>query len=230
MREHTLVFDLDGTLVDTAPDLIAATNHALADLGLEPIAGSALRPHIGRGARHMILEGLRQSGKSLPEAEIERLLERFLAYYEANIAVESRPFAGAVGALAKFRDAGVRLVVCTNKRENLSRSLLAALEIDHFFAALAGRDTFPVSKPDPGHLTGAVRLAGGEPQRAIMIGDTTIDVATAKSARVPVIACSFGYCDVPIGTLEADVVIDHFDELEAAVTRLLTDRIAVGSA
>jgi phosphoglycolate phosphatase len=230
MRELTLVFDLDGTLVDTAPDLIAATNHALSDLGLGPVAGSVIRPHIGRGARHMIVEGLRQSGTTLAEGEVERLLERFLAYYEANIAVESRPFAGAVGALMKFRDAGARLAVCTNKRENLSRALLKALELDHFFAALAGRDTFPVSKPDPGHLTGAVRLAGGQPQRAIMIGDTTVDVATAKAAGVPVIACSFGYCDVPVGALDADLVIDHFDELEAAVTSLVPSRLAVGSA
>ncbi len=230
MRELTLVFDLDGTLVDTAPDLIAATNHALSDLDLGPVAGSVIRPHIGRGARHMIVEGLRHSGTTLSDAEVERLLARFLDYYEANIAVESRPFAGAVGALVKFRDAGVRLTVCTNKRENLSRALLKTLEIDHFFAALAGRDTFPVSKPDPGHLTGVVRLAGGDPERAIMIGDTTVDVATAKAARVPVVACSFGYCDVPSASLDADAVIDHFDELEAAVARLVPNRLALGSA
>jgi phosphoglycolate phosphatase len=230
MRELTLVFDLDGTLVDTAPDLIAATNHALADLGLEPVADGVIRPHIGRGARHMIVEGLRQSGTTLADAEVERLLKSFLVYYEANIAVESRPFEGAVSALMKFRDAGARLAVCTNKREGLSRTLLKVLEIDHFFGALAGRDTFPVSKPDPGHFTGAVRLAGGEPQRAIMIGDTTVDVSTAKAARVPVIACSFGYCDVPAGALDADIVIDHFDELERAVASLLADRLALGSA
>jgi phosphoglycolate phosphatase len=230
MHELTLVFDLDGTLVDTAPDLIAATNHALSDLGLGPVAGSTIRPHIGRGARHMIVEGLRQSGTTLSDAEVERLLARFLVYYEANIAVESRPFAGAVGALTKFRDAGARLAVCTNKREDLSRTLLRALEIDHFFAGLAGRDTFPVSKPDPGHFTGAVRLAGGEPARAIMIGDTTVDVATAKAARVPVIACSFGYCDVPATALDADAVIDHFDELEAAIASLAPRRLALGPA
>jgi phosphoglycolate phosphatase len=230
MRELTLVFDLDGTLVDTAPDLIAATNHALADLGLAPVAGSAIRPHIGRGARHMIVEGLRQSGTTLPESEVERLLARFLAYYEANIAVESRPFGGAVASLTRLRDAGARLTVCTNKRESLSRALLAALEIDHFFAGLAGRDTFPVSKPDPGHLTGAVRLAGGEPTRAIMIGDTTVDVATAKAAHVPVIACAFGYCDVPAAALDADVVIEHFDQLERAVRSLLASRAALGPA
>jgi phosphoglycolate phosphatase len=229
MRELTLVFDLDGTLVDTAPDLIAATNHALADLRLAPVAGGAIRPHIGRGARHMIVEALRQSGMTLEDSEIDRLLALFLTHYEVNIAAESRPFAGAVDALVRFRDNGARLAVCTNKREGLSRSLLSALGIDHYFAALAGRDTFPVSKPDPGHLTGVVKLAGGDPRRAIMVGDTTVDVATAKAAGVPVVACSFGYCDVPAAALDADAVIDHFDQLGQAVSRLLSDKAALGS-
>jgi phosphoglycolate phosphatase len=221
MRGVTLVFDLDGTLVDTAPDLIASTNHALLDLGLAPVSPELLRPAIGFGARHMIVEGLKQTGLSLEGPELDRLLARFLHYYEANIAVDSRPFEGAVRALETFRDAGARLAVCTNKRESLSRSLLAALGLDKHFAALAGRDTFAVHKPDPGHLTGTIKLANGDSRRAIMIGDSRVDVDTAKAAYLPVIACSFGYSDLPVRDLGADAVIGHFDELETAVARIV---------
>src|SRR5262245_57969027 len=142
MQTLTLVFDLDGTLVDTAPDLVAATNHALADLGLPPVSDAALRSSIGQGARFMIVEALRQSGRALPEGDVDRLLALFLAHYEANIAATSRPFDGAVAALTDLRRAGHRLVVCTNKRENLSRLLLDQLGMTPLFEALAGRDTF----------------------------------------------------------------------------------------
>jgi phosphoglycolate phosphatase len=222
MRDLTIVFDLDGTLVDTAPDLVAATNHALSDLGLPPLSAAVLRPQIGFGARRMIIEGLRITGTALPETEVDRLLARFLLYYEANIAAESRPFPGAVPVLERLRDAGARLAVCTNKRESLSRALLAALGLADHFAALAGRDTFPSSKPDPGHLLGTIALAGGAARQAVMIGDTRIDVATAKAASVPVVACAFGYSDVAVDELGADAVIRHFDELEDAISRLVT--------
>jgi len=224
MHDLTLVFDLDGTLVDTAPDLIAAANHALTGFGLAPVAGGLLRPWIGYGARRMLVESLREQGSEWPEPEVDRLLERFLAFYERNIAAESRPFPGAVAALEKFRGAGARLAVCTNKREVLSRELLAALDLGHLFDALAGRDTFPVSKPHPDHLIGSIRRAGGEPDRAIMIGDTHVDVETARAASVPVIACTFGYSETPVRTLGADAVIDHFDELEPAILALRPSR------
>ena len=221
MTSITLVFDLDGTLVDTAPDLVAATNHALADLALPPVPADILRPSIGFGARHMISAGLRQSGQLLAEHEIDRLHEIFLKHYEANIAATSRPFEGAVHALERLRASGFRLAVCTNKRESLSRQLLLALGLMPHFEALAGRDTFPVNKPHADHLTGAVRLAGGSPARAIMIGDTKVDIATARAARVPAIACTFGYSDVPLEALGPDRIIAHFDELENAVASLV---------
>lgn len=221
MKNATLVFDLDGTLVDSAPDLVAATNHALADLGLEPIAGETLRATIGFGARRMILEGLKQTGRTLPDNEVDRLLARFLAYYEPNIARESHPFDGAVSALENFRTHGARLAVCTNKRLALAKHLLRELHLDRLFDAVAGRDSFPVYKPHPDHVLGAIKMAGGDPAYAVMIGDTAIDVAAAKAAAVPVIACSFGYSDQPVGDLGADAVIGHFAELDAAVHRLL---------
>lgn len=221
MKNATLVFDLDGTLVDSAPDLVAATNHALADLGLDPIAAETLRGTIGFGARRMILEGLNQTGRTLPEAEVDRLLARFLAYYEPNIARESRPFDGVVAALESFRSRGARLAVCTNKRLALATHLLAELNLDGLFDAVAGRDSFPVFKPHPDHVLGAIRMAGGNPRHAVMIGDTVIDVSAAKAAAVAAVVCTFGYSDQPVEALGADAVIGHFSELDAAVRRLL---------
>jgi phosphoglycolate phosphatase len=220
MHGLTVVFDLDGTLVDTAPDLVGATNHALADLGLAPVGGDLLRPWISFGARRMIVEGLTHSSAPLPDPEVDRLLDLFLGYYEANIARESRPYPGVLQAIATLRDAGARLAVCTNKRESLSRSLLAALDLERHFDALAGRDTFAVHKPHPDHLRGAVRLAGGDAGRAIMVGDSEVDIATAKAAGVPVVAVSFGYTGIPVDRLAPDRVIDHYDALLPAIRDL----------
>jgi phosphoglycolate phosphatase len=219
MQDLTLVFDLDGTLVDTAPDLVAATNHVLEHVGLPPIDDKSLRPFIGHGARVMI-ERATATAK-LSEETRERLLERFLDYYGAHIAVASRPFEGAVDALTRFQAAGAKLAVCTNKREGMSRLLLDALDLSRFFAAVAGGDTLASRKPHPGHLLGTIRLAGGEASRAVMIGDSNVDIATAKAAGVPVVAVSFGYTDTPIRDFGPDAVIDHYRELEPAIAALL---------
>lgn len=220
MRDLTLVFDLDGTLVDTAPDLIHATNHVLRAEGVEPMPGEALRPWISYGARRLIEVGLSARGANRSTSEVDRMLDGFLAYYEANIAVESRPFDGLIDVLDAAARQGARLAVCTNKREHLSRQLLGELGMDRRFAAIAGRDTFPVCKPHPDHLTGAIRLAGGDPTRAVMVGDSDVDVATAKAAGIPVIAVTFGYTSIPIGELDADAVIDHYDAFIPALAKL----------
>lgn len=220
MQNLTVVFDLDGTLVDTAPDLVGATNHALSDLGLAPVDAHLLRPWISFGAQRMIIEALVHSGKHLPDTEIARLLDLFLTYYEENIARESRAYPGVVDAIETLSSSGARLAVCTNKRESLSRSLLSALNLDRHFHGLAGRDTFPICKPHPDHLLGAVRLAGGDPARAIMVGDSEVDIQTAKAAGVPVVAVSFGYTAIPVAQLAPDRVIDHYDALIPAIRDL----------
>jgi phosphoglycolate phosphatase len=220
MQDLTVVFDLDGTLVDTAPDLVGATNHALADLGLAPVSAHLLRPWISFGARRMIVEALVHSGGTRPDTEVDRLLDVFLGYYEANIARESRPFPGAIEAISTLAGAGARLAVCTNKRESLSRALLNELDLDRHFHGLAGRDTFPVCKPHPDHLLGAIRLAGGDPARAVMIGDSAVDICTAKAAHVPVVAVSFGYTEIPVAELGPDRVIDHYNALLPAIRDL----------
>ncbi len=222
MQGVTLVFDLDGTLVDTAPDLIGAANYVLGLRGLDPVSPAKLRPQISFGARKIIMRGLAEHGETLPDREIDGMLATFLTYYAENIANESRPFPGLLETLRHHKQAGATLAVCTNKAEGLSRALLQKLDMLDMFAAVAGRDTFPVFKPHPDHLTGVIRMSGGDPARAIMVGDSDTDISTARAARIPCIAVDFGYTDVPVTELNPTSVISHYREFPAAVTRILT--------
>ena len=222
MASPIVVFDLDGTLVDTAPDLIGAANHVFAAEGLDPVAAHEIRDQISFGARAMIVKGLELRSAARSTTDVDRLLARFLTHYEANIAVNSRPFPHVVDTLRHYRTRGCRLAVCTNKREGLSRTLLTKLDMLHLFDGLAGRDTFAVSKPHPDHLTGAIRLAGGVSHRAIMVGDSDTDISTARAAGVPSIAVTFGYTDVPAAKLGANEVIEDYRAFDAALLRVLS--------
>ncbi len=218
----TLVFDLDGTLVDTAPDLVRALNHTLALAGCEAQPVSAALPFISFGARRMIVEGLAASHSPRNDDEVDRLLAKFLEHYSANVAVESRPYPGVIDILDASLAAGAKLAVCTNKMERLSKQLLGELDMDHLFHAVAGRDTLPVCKPDPAHLLGAVRMAGGEGRRIVMVGDSATDVNTAKAAGVPSIVVSFGYTEIPPHDLGADAVIDDYGAFAGTLESLLS--------
>jgi phosphoglycolate phosphatase len=220
MHDLTLVFDLDGTLVDTAPDLIAATNHVLELVGAPPVDVESLRPWIGHGAKYMIEMAIGPLSAKLTPEDHDQLLERYLAYYAENIAVTSQPFDGAVDALERFQAAGAKLAVCTNKMERMSKTLLAELNLARYFTVIAGRDTFDAFKPHPNHLLETIRTAGGDAARAIMIGDTGVDVATAKAAGVPIIAVSFGYTYTPVHEFDPDAVIDHYRDLEPTIKAL----------
>jgi len=222
----TIVFDLDGTLVDTAPDLTNALNDVLTKRGHAPVPAETVRACVGHGARIMIEEALRRTGA---QDDVDGMLAAFLIHYEANIAADSRPFPGAVAALETLAAQGATLAVCTNKREHLSRKLLEQLDLARYFASIAGRDTFAVSKPDPGHLTGVIALAGGDPSRAVMVGDSDTDLRTAHAASVPAILVSFGYATSPLDGCAPEAVIDHFDQLEAHA-RALLNGIATGPA
>jgi phosphoglycolate phosphatase len=218
LSHATVVFDLDGTLVDTAPDLANALNDVLTRRGHAPVPLGTIRSSVGLGARTMIDRSLRRANA---HDDVDAMLADFLRHYEANIAAESRPFPGAVASLEALRSEGARLALCTNKREDLTRKLLAALEIERHFHGIAGRDTFAVAKPEPGHLTQVIALAGGAPSRAIMVGDSAVDIETARRANVPVIQVSFGYGSGPLHGLAPDAVIDHFDALAPLAARLL---------
>jgi phosphoglycolate phosphatase len=219
MPSPTIVFDLDGTLVDTAPDLVATLNAVLSREGLGAVAFEEARAMIGGGARHMLERALRRQGASV--AELERMFADFLSHYAAHIADHSRPFPGVSQALDRLSAGGARFAVCTNKLEGLSVILLQRLGLADRFAAICGQDTFKVAKPDPEMLRGTIARAGGSIAAAVMVGDSFTDVAVARAAGVPVIAVAFGYSDVPVAQLKADRLIGRFDELADAVAAVL---------
>ncbi len=216
----TIVFDLDGTLIDTAPDLIATLSVILTRHGLPAVPYENARPLIGGGAKGMIERALATNGRSSSTADVDRLYTAFVAHYAEHIADRSRPFPQLEPTLDRLAAAGHRLAVCTNKLEWLSKRLLDTLLLTRRFAAICGQDTFGVQKPDPEIFRLTVIRAGGEPKRAIMVGDSVTDIRTARAANVPVVAVDFGYTDVPIATLLPDRVISTFAELPAAIADL----------
>ena len=219
---RTVVFDLDGTLVDTAPDLIAALNFVLDQEGLPPVPLQSARNMIGAGARKLIERGLEVEGRAANVGDIDRMTRDFIGYYADHIAEGSRPFDGLDGALDDLSARGCRFAVCTNKLEWLSKRLLDELNLSRRFAAICGADTFGVAKPDPAILQQTVARAGGAMSSAIMVGDAGTDIGVARRARVPVIGVSFGYTDVPMAELKPDRLIHHMRDLPAAAHSLMT--------
>lgn len=217
MRDLSIVFDLDGTLVDTCPDLIVAANVALSGAGYRPIDPAVLRPAMSHGAKRMIERGLASQGVDLLPSEVGRLTTALLDYYKANVIVESKPYPHVPAVLHLLRAEGARLSICTNKMESLSKRLLAGLGLDACFEAICGRDTFPMSKPDPEHLLLTIAASGGDRHRAVMVGDSDVDIATAKAAGVPVIGVSYGYFDDELESAGADIVVDTFLDLPHAL-------------
>ncbi len=215
----TIVFDLDGTLVDTAPDLCAALHHALGSLGRPPVPADDVRHMVGHGARKLLERGLAASGDASP-ALVEAGVAPFLDYYAAHIADGSRPYPGVEAALDALAAAGCRLAICTNKPVAMSAALVAALGWQGRFAANLGFDSVPAPKPDPAHLLAAIAAAGGDRADTVFVGDSITDTMTGRAAAVPVIAVSFGFSDRPVAELGADIVIDHYAELIPALERL----------
>jgi phosphoglycolate phosphatase len=224
-----LVFDLDGTLVDTAPDLVAALNFILAREGLPPVPVESARKLIGSGARALIERGLEQEGRVVSAADVVRLTADFIDYYREHIADESRPFDGLDDALDMLAADGFRFAVCTNKLEGLSRLLLDKLAMTPRFAAICGADTFGVAKPDPTLLRETVARAGGTLSTAIMVGDSGPDIGAARRAGIPVIGVTFGYTQVPIEELKPDRLISHMRDLPAAVAEIAKARNKIKS-
>jgi len=216
-----IAFDLDGTLVDTAPDLIGTLNQILAEHDHDGLPLDSARRVVGHGARAMLTLGFEAAGEALAPDRMDRLFAHFIELYVGRIAMASRPFPGVVEALDELDAAGARLVVCTNKRTDLSLALLDALGLTARFAAVVGPDLAGAYKPDRKHLVYAVEAAGGALERTLMVGDASTDTGVARAAGVPVVAVSFGYNDIPAAELGADALIDHFGELPATARRLL---------
>lgn len=217
----TIAFDLDGTLVDSAPDLIGAVNATLISEGFDPLAYEEARPFISRGARWLLQRGLENAGMHEPVAHTAVLFRYFLDYYSAHIADESLPFPGAVDALTHLKEAGAKLVVCTNKPTDLSRSLLIKLGMAELFDGVVGIDAVTAAKPNAAHLIEAVNAVGGDLARTVMVGDADTDAGAARAAGTSLILVDFGYTEIPAIELAPDVLLHHFDELVDACATLL---------
>lgn len=220
MTTPLIVFDLDGTLVDSAPDLVGALNFVLAREGLPPVPVASARKLIGAGARALIERGLEQEGRNKTSDEISAMTDDFIAYYAEHIAEETRPFDGVLEALDDLSAQGFHFAVCTNKLEWLSKRLLDRLDMSDRFKAICGADTFGVQKPDPIILRETIRRAGGTLSSAIMVGDSGPDIGVARRAGVPVIGVDFGYTPISIEELKPDHLISHMENLASAVAAI----------
>jgi phosphoglycolate phosphatase len=221
MGGRAVVFDLDGTLIDTAPDLWRATNHILASLGRRPITLKDVRAFVGHGARALIARGLAATGDGADRQTTEKLFAEFVHYYGEHIAEGSEAFPGAVPLLDRLKEQGFRLGVCTNKLEGLSVRLLEALDLRKYFDAVVGPDTIGLAKPDPSSYRETLRRMKRKIARSVLIGDSETDVLTARAAGVPVIGVTFGYTPRPVAEFRPDFLISHYDEAWEAIGKAL---------
>ncbi|WP_298162933.1 HAD-IA family hydrolase [Brevundimonas sp.] len=219
----TLAFDLDGTLVETHQDLVGTLNRMLVLKGLPPAPMESARKLIGGGARALLTHGFELAGAPVEEAQDPALFDAFIADYIEHIADHSAPFEGVVETLETLAERGATLVVVTNKRSDLSELLLGKIDLTRHFAAIVGPDRVSARKPSGLHLVEAVKSVGGDPERAIMVGDAAPDIGCAKDAGVPSIGVTFGYTPVPMEDLEPDVIVDAFEDIEEAVDMIVVD-------
>jgi phosphoglycolate phosphatase len=217
---NVLLFDLDGTLVNSAPDLHATLNQLLDENARPPVALDVVKAIVGDGAAKMIERGYALTGGRLDPAEAPALLARFLQVYEANLTRLTKPYPGVVETLEQLVAKGARCAVCSNKREGLSRLLLQGLDLLRFFEVVSGGDSAPTRKPHPGHLLHLLGEMGADPSQAVMIGDSRNDVSAAKGAGMPVVVVTYGYGAEKPQTLGADLMIRRFEELPAALAQL----------
>lgn len=227
MPAPLLVFDLDGTLVDTAPDLIAVLNRILVQEGLATVSLAHARVHVSGGIARLLGETYREQNRTLDAATLARLTPQFLDEYKACMTDLSHPFAHVVTAMDILAESGWRFAICTNKLEELAKPLIEDLGLSSYFAAIAGRDTFGVMKPDAGHLLKTIAAAGGTPEASVMIGDSSADIDVARHAGVPSIAVTFGYSDKPVEALGADALLTDYRALPDLAASLLTSPAAI---
>ncbi|AYD01101.1 HAD family hydrolase [Neorhizobium sp. NCHU2750] len=229
MTSPLVIFDLDGTLIDTAPDLIDSLNDTISTVGLAPVTFDDLTHLVGQGARMMIKRAFDLRKVTLDDVQAEALFAHFIKHYHAHMPGKSRPFDGVVACLERLSAAGMTLAVCTNKAEELAVPLLEKLGLSGHFAATTGGDTFAVRKPDAGHILGTIERAGGDPKQSLMVGDSINDILAAKNAGIPSIAVDFGYSDVPVASLSPSRVISHFNEFTVDMAKELLASSKVSS-
>jgi phosphoglycolate phosphatase len=214
-----VIFDLDGTLIDTAPDLIDSLNYTIEAVGMEPVTFDDVTFLVGQGVKVMITRAFELRHKPLDDQTFATLFDRFMGHYAAHMPGRSRPYPGAEACLSALTGAGFSLAICTNKAEELARPLIEKLGLLDRFPTITGGNTFAVRKPDAGHIFGTIDKAGASKSATVMVGDSVNDILAAKNAGIPSIAVRFGYSDVPAEELGADLVVDHFDEITPDLIR-----------
>lgn len=215
-----IAFDLDGTLVDSAPDLHAAVNHLMGKYDRGQIDLPTVRRMVGDGTPNFVAQAMEITGEPASEAALPGLIREYLEFYEANVSVFTRPFEGVMEMLEKLKASGYKLAVCTNKPIAPTRILLGDLDLARLFDVVGGGDSYVARKPDARHLLGVLGDLGVDPANAIMVGDNELDAAAAKGANVPMILLSHGYARVPLSEIPHDVLIDGFDDLTDAINRI----------
>ncbi len=220
IKPSGVIFDLDGTLVDSARDLSAALNHVLKCASRPEIALSEVRHMVGDGARALIIKGFSETGHLPGAKEIDAIQDEFLSYYSDHITDQTIIFPGARHVIETLADMKIPLGLCTNKAIKLTEKIIAEFDLTDYFSAIVGGDSFDYRKPDPRHLISTLEIMKADPQRAVMVGDSRNDIRAAQRAGIPVIGVSFGYSKTPIAELTPDMVIDHYDDFLSALGRL----------
>jgi phosphoglycolate phosphatase len=220
MKYELIIFDLDGTLAHTAPDLLGTLNRITKSYNLTKLGMAEFGQIIGHGAKAMIERSFAVNGKTLDEDTAEELLKAFLEDYAANIANETHLFDGVLEAMDTLETKGYKFALCTNKTESMARLLLEELNVTQRFLSITGGDTFDFRKPDKRHLEETAKLAGFPIEKAIMIGDSATDINAAKNADIPSIAVTFGYTEIPVEQLGANLIINDFNQLPPAIESL----------
>lgn len=224
MSAPLVVFDLDGTLIDTAPDLIDSLNYTIEAVGLAPVTFDDLTHLVGQGVKVMIQRAFELRREPLDEVTAAKLFDRYMEHYQANMPGKSLPYTGLLECLDRLEAAGMRFAICTNKGSQLTTLLMDKLELSHRFAAMTCGDTFAFRKPDGRHVLQTVELAGGDPLSAIMVGDSINDILAAQNAGVPAVAVTFGYSDVAVDQLNPDRIIESYADLTPDMVLELLDR------
>lgn len=210
---NTIIFDLDGTIVDTAPDLCASLNHCLSLKGLSALPVAKVRHLVGHGAKALLRKGLESYSHPDIDPTIETLFPEFINHYAENIAVESKPYDGVFPLLDQCKAEGKKLGICTNKPGFLAKPLLEALKLAPYFETILGSDNVKNKKPHGDHILDTIKAVGGVPSNALMLGDSEVDYYAAKNANIPIILISHGYSKVPLKTLEPALLIESFFDL-----------------
>jgi phosphoglycolate phosphatase len=219
-RFETVIYDLDGTLIDSAKDMQMAVSNVLADHGLPAVSEDDVRIFMGQGSKVTMAKAFARYGKALDEATLTAVTKEFVRYYEADPISHTVAFQGVADVVAHFARLGLKQGVCTNKFETPSRMILEHLKLMPPIADVAGADTFPVRKPDPKHILMLLARMGGDPKRTVMIGDSIHDVEAAHGAGLPAVLVSWGYTVKPASELGAEAVIQRFDALPEALSHL----------